>query len=99
MKLITLYPTGSARILGDPVVGTPPEVVTEAPRDLAECLLAYQPPAFSRQPTPFSESLGDHPVNVLAPPPAAAGADGPSEAPDAGSPEGPATNPAAEPEG
>lgn len=56
-ELVTLYPTGRAHILGDPIVGSPPELITEADEATAAVLLSYSPPAFSTAPTPFSDEL------------------------------------------
>lgn len=44
--LVRLYPTADAFISGVPAV------VTDVPREEAERLLAYQPPAFTTDPPP-----------------------------------------------
>ncbi|HTR71859.1 MAG TPA: hypothetical protein VMH41_16740 [Mycobacteriales bacterium] len=108
----TIYPTGTAHVLGDPRFGSPPEVITETSPAVADVLLAYSPAAFSRLPTGYSDALeaAGIPHNTIpdgtppteAPPPAAAGAtEGPTEdaAPAATSPDEPSVEtPADEPE-
>lgn len=56
-EIVTLYPTGRAHIQGDPLVGSPPEIITEVNAAAAAAMLAYQPPAFSHTPTPYSVGL------------------------------------------
>ena len=110
--MTTVYPTGEARILGDPVVGTPPELVTDCSPAVAAVLLAYSPAAFRAETTEFSDALeaGGTPHNAIAdpppieaPPPAADGAtEGPTEGagPDPTPPDAPSDDSTAgQPEG